>query len=224
MSNLTVAVPVLWRPQRISAVMEAFKGVNVLFLPDEDDKPTIDALREHKAWYSIAHKSEKFGVPTYETKVNHAYRITDSPFVMYASDDVEPQGDWWTRALNILRTKPHVGLLATNDNNHPLVRKGKLATHGIIRRSYVEEYGTASLPDAGPIFFEGYRHWGCDAEASYVARMRGAFHYDEKVRVLHRHVRNRYAEEKTYAIGRAHANSDRALLMERCPTWPEVPT
>jgi len=224
MSNLTVAVPVLWRPHRIPAVIKAFKGVDVLFLPDEDDKPTIDALRQHKAWYSIAHKSEKFGVATYETKVNHAYQMTDTPYLMYASDDVEPQDGWLNHALNIMRTKPNVGLLATNDGHHPLVKKGKLATHGIIRRSYVQEYGTASLPDAGPIFYEGYRHWCCDAEASYVARMRGAFHYDSNIRVLHRQVRDRYAEEKTYAIGRAHANSDRALLMERCPTWPEVPT
>lgn len=223
MLDITIAVPVLWRPQRIQHVLTAFQGLNVLFLPDEDDKATMDALRVHKAWYSIAHKAQQFDVPTYETKINHAYQITDSEFLMYASDDVQPEGQWLQLATQIMKRDANVGLLSTNDKHHPLVKKGKLATHGIIRRAYIHEYKTASLPDAGPIFFEGYRHWCCDAEASLVARTRNAFHYDENIVVAHRQVRNRYGEDKTYGIGKKYANQDRALLMERCASWPEVP-
>lgn len=224
MSDLTVAVPVLGRPQRLEGVLEAFQGADVLFLPDEDDRPTMGALKALGASYSIAHRAEKFGVPTYETKVNHAFGVTSTPYLMYAADDVEPQGNWLERILQVMGDNQGVGLLATNDEAHHLVQKGKLATHGVVRRSYVERYGSASLDDAGPVFYEGYRHWGCDAEASYVARKRNAFHFDAKIRITHkrRHNIRRHGEDKVYKIGFEYADTDRALMRERCPGWPEL--
>jgi hypothetical protein len=228
MNEVTVAIPTLGRPSRVLEVARAFMqdGVDILFLPDEDDVQTMQVLKQARLPYSIAHVAQKFGVPTYETKINHAYSITDTPYLLYASDDVEPQMGWLSNALTILNADLSVGLLATNDESHHLVRAGKLATHGIVRRSYVQQHGTASHPDSGPVFHEGYRHWGCDAEASYVARIRGAFRYGDKVRVTHvrrKMVRRSGGIDKTYQIGNAHADSDRALLAERCPGWPEIP-
>jgi len=227
MNELTVAIPTLGRPKRILEVAKSFKqkGVDILFLPDENDTQTMQVLKQARLPYSIAHIAQKFGVPTYETKINHAYGITDTPYLLYASDDVEPKVGWLSRALSILNADLSIGLLATNDESHRLVRTGKLATHGIIRRAYVHQYGSASHPDSGPVFHEGYRHWGCDAEASYVARIRGAFRYDAGVKITH--IRNKVARnsgvDKTYQIGNAHADSDRALLAKRCPGWPEIP-
>lgn len=226
MNEITVAIPILWRPERIKAVISDFKpyDVDLLFLPDEDDEETISELEECEATYSIAHKAKKFGVPTYETKINHAYQTTRTPYLLYAADDIEPQKGWLRNALNILTQNPHVGLLAADDGSHPLVHKGKLATHGIVRRSYVEKHGSASHPDAGPIFYEGYRHWGCDAEASYVARQRGAFHYSPNVRLFHkrRQTIKKHGEDKTYLLGSKYAEQDKELMKKRCAGWPEV--
>jgi hypothetical protein len=223
---LTLAVPVLWRPERIKSVLRDFShlAVDVLFLPDRADEETITELEKHHANYSFAHDAEAFGVPTYETKVNHAFEVTDTPYLMYGADDITPENGWLANAMSIFRRNPKVGLLATNDGAHHLVMKGLLATHGILRRAYVEEYGSASHPDAGPVFYEGYRHWCCDAEASYVARQRGAFNYSPTVMVTHkrRDTVRKKGEDRTYLIGKEYADRDRALLAKRCPGWPKL--
>ncbi|MCA1800620.1 MAG: hypothetical protein LC650_04950 [Actinobacteria bacterium] len=219
MLDVLVAIPVLRRPQKVATVLEAFRGTRVLFLPDEDDYGTLQALEEHKADYAIAPPASDFGVPTYASKVNHAYRITDSEYILYAADDVIPSGTWRERALGYLSRHPKVGLLATNDMSHPLVTRGKLATHGIVSRSYVETYGSASLKDSGPIFHEGYRHWCCDVEVSYAARMRGAFAYVPDVII--RHARDPRRDE-VYALGASFATQDRKTMRSRCPGWPEM--
>src|SRR5690606_19450797 len=96
------------------------------------------------------------------------------------------------------------------------VRRGLLATHGIIRRAYVEEHGSASL-DAGPVMSEAYRHWCCDVELSAVARARGRFRYAADV--ILRHAPGRDA---TYDLGRSFAEADRATRDARIPTWPTL--
>jgi hypothetical protein len=225
MSDLVVAVPVLGRPERLRLVLEAFSDVRVLFLPDEFDVESVEELERLGAWFSFAPVVDEFGVATYESKVNHAFLITEEPYLLYAADDVVPQSGWLARALELLEVNPRVGLLATNDESHHLVKAGKLATHGIVRRSYVFEFGSASLPDAGLVFYEGYRHWGCDAEASYVARGRDAFLFAPDVRLTHvrrKLARKRGGMDKTYELGAAFADRDRALLRLRCPGWPEV--
>jgi hypothetical protein len=224
--SLTVAVPVLRRPDRVPVVAQRFsnESIELLFLPDPDDETTIAALDEHGLAYSFAPAAPAFGVPTYATKINHAYRVSTTPFLLYASDDVVPQAGWLPRALHALLGDERVGVLATNDMSHALVRRGKLATHGIVRRAYVERHGSASLPDAGPIMFEGYRHWGVDCEVSYVARARGAFQYASRVVLRHDHPLNRRGVmDDTYRVARSMRAQDRALRDQRLPGWPGVP-
>lgn len=223
--TLTVAVPILGRPQRIEAVTRRFDDprIELLFLPDATDTDSIAELERLGAAYSFAHAAPDYGVPTYASKINHAYRVTTLPFLLYASDDVVPQRGWLDLALHVLRDES-IGLLATNDNHHYLVRSGRLATHGIVRRAYVEMHGTASL-DAGPVMSEAYRHWNCDVEISYVARQRGAFRFDRRVVLRHDHPQaTRSKPDATYALGRSFADADRAIRTARIPTWPEVPT
>jgi hypothetical protein len=190
----------------------------LLFLPDRDDIDTITELERLRLEYSIAPDAPAFGRPTYATKINHAYRTTTRPYLLYVGDDITPEDGWWDAALVALEDE-RVGLLATNDGVNYQNSNGRLATHGIVRRSYVERYGSASLADAGPIFWEGYGHWCVDAEASYVARVRGAFGYAPDS-VL-RHTRGKF--DSTYRLGQSRAKADRANLRVRCPTWPLTP-
>jgi hypothetical protein len=215
--EVTVAVPVLRRPRLVAEALRAFTAprVEVLFLPDRDDRATVAELDRLGARYSFAPRALAFGVPTYASKVNHAYRVTETPFLLYAADDVRPFPRWWDEARRILRDRS-IGLLATNDRRHGLVTRGLLATHGIVRRHYVEAMGSASLPGSGPVFHEGYRHWCCDAEASYVARLRDAFRYAPQVVLMHA----RYREDEVYRLGRSFAERDRATLRQRVPSWP----
>jgi hypothetical protein len=142
---------------------------------------------------------------------------------LYGSDDIRPFAGWWDVARERLESDSRIGLLATNDSRHPLVRAGKLAVHGVLRRSYVERYGSASLSDAGPVFWEGYRHWNCDVEVSYVARARGAFAYEKRSVLQHADPRAKpNLMDSTYKLGRSFAGADRAKRAQRCPGWPEV--
>ena len=221
-TNLTVCIPILWRPHRISVMLAAFDGMPVLFLPDEDDAESVRELDANAAWYSLAAPAPAFGVPTFASKINHAFRTTTTPFILYVGDDVEPERNWWNDAARRLRATPTVGVLATNDGRHGTVRQRTLAVHGIVRRAYVERYGSASLPDAGPVFHEGYRHWQCDAEVSYVARARRAFAYAPGSVLRHLAPRGE-PPDATYALGRSFARADLALRTSRCPEWPRVP-
>lgn len=204
-------------------MLKHFSGHQVLFLPDETDELSIRELNRHGAWHEFAPVVPEFGCATYSSKVNHAYRVTTSPYLLYASDDIVPEAKWWISARKTLESNPTIGLLATNDTRHPLVKRGRLAVHGILRRSYIEEYGSASLPDAGPVFWEGYRHWNCDVEVSYVARARGVFGYDPNSILKHLDPRrDQTLMDSTYKLGRSFAGEDRAKRIRRCPGWPDT--
>ena len=221
--DITILIPVLWRPHRVPVMLQKFDGFPVLFLADEGDEETLAELERLGARYEIGPVVPEFGTATYSSKVNHGYRVTGTPYILYASDDIEPRAGWWNSARMKLEANPNVGVLATNDMQHALVVKGKLATHGVVRRSYVEEYGSASLPGSGPVFWEGYRHWNCDVEVSYVARARGAFAYDPQSVIQHLSPRfNARVIDRTYAVGRAMRAADQAKRAQRCPGWPNA--
>lgn len=213
---ITVAVPILGRPHRIQEVVGRFDDprLDLLFLPDAADEASVAELGKLGATYSFAPPAPAFGVPTYATKINHAFLTTDLPFLLYASDDVQPVGNWVAKALRYL-TDERVGVLATNDQSNASVMRGRLATHGIVRRAYVEQYGSASLDDAGPVMFEGYRHHNCDVELSRVAIRRGAFKYAPDVILQHQ----KGAVDATYRLGQAHREHDKAMKAARAPEW-----
>ena len=102
--------------------------LEVLFLPDQTDTLSVAELERLGARYSFAHPASDFGVPTFASKINHAYNVTSTPFLLYASDDITPEEGWVDAALAQLKDEG-VGLLGTNDSRHHLVRRGLLATH-----------------------------------------------------------------------------------------------
>lgn len=218
--EVTIAVPILNRPERIPRVAQAFNDprFQLLFLPDPEDAASLAALREFGLLHSVSHITERWGRRTYAAKINHAFSTTTTPFFLYASDDVEPEVGWWDAAHAALADE-RVGLLATDDKMNYQVSCGRLATHGILRREYVESFGSASLPDAGPVFWEGYGHWCVDAEASYVARLRDAFLFEPRSVIRHA----RADSDPTYVLGGSTRYEDRANLRQRCPAWPRVP-
>lgn len=210
---ITIAVPVLGRPRSVEVVLKRFDGLDVLFLPDEADEATIAEIERHGASYSIAHAAEAFDVPTYATKLNHAYVASGQPFIMYASDDIVPQAGWLEHAMNALQNES-IGLLGLKDGFRPDRNHLWNATHGIIRRSYVEAHGSASLPDAGPIFWEGYRHACVDVEATGVAIKRNAYKYEPRAALVHDR-----KMDGTTSMGAQFLEDDRVRMRARQSRW-----
>jgi hypothetical protein len=218
MTRLTVAIPILNRPQNLLDCYKRWEGVDVLFLPDEfGDTATVELLELYGLPHAFAMPCKEFGgAVTYAHKINYAYLITGSEFLLYAADDVYPHDGWLEKALDILDSNLAIGLLGTNDLTNPTVQKGRLATHGIVRRSYVKRYGSASGPGAGPVFYEGYRHACCDAEATKVAISRRAYHYAPEVILEHRHpMKDPNLDDDTYRLGESYLEHDRAVLKSR---------
>jgi hypothetical protein len=187
---VTVAIPILNRPERIKTVYNYFSErtgrlENVLFLPDRDDFESISILNELGYNYLISKPSEKFGVQTYASKINYAFLNSNLEFFMYAADDVIPQPGWFTILLNEFKKNPNVGVVVPNDNLTLAVQEGRGAPHAVIRREYVNKFNGASFPGSGIVMHEGYRHAFCDTELMEVAKKRKAFLYVPESVVVH---------------------------------------
>lgn len=224
--SITVAIPILNRPHAIEPCAARWRHAltELLFLPDETDAESLQVLERAGLPFALAPPAPDWGVPTFASKINHAYRVTNRPFLLYVGDDVSPQRPtlWPHQALAILRD-PTIGLLSTNDRHHYLNRAGVLATHGIVRRAYVEQHGTASLPGSGPVFSEAYRHAGPDIEISVVALRRNAMRHASRIVLEHRHhLAGKAAPDGTYQLGRSFLEGDRAIVRARVPEWEAI--
>lgn len=86
--------------------------------------------------------------------------------------------------------------------------KDLLPTMSIMGREYYEREGY--------IYHPSYRSFSCDAEAMYVAIMRGRYHYFPEVLFLHQHPANMPKHgDNTYHINSLHTPHDTANYFER---------
>jgi len=86
--------------------------------------------------------------------------------------------------------------------------KDALSTMTIIDRKYYERDGY--------IYHPSYKSFSCDAEAYYVAILRGRHHYFDKVLFLHQHPANTpSAKDKTYQVNSLHTPHDTANYFKR---------
>jgi hypothetical protein len=95
------------------------------------------------------------------------------------------------------------------------VLAGEHATHPLIRRSYIEQVG-ASWDGPGIVAHEGYRHWYVDDELCQAAKDRGVFVAALASKVEHLHpLWGKGDPDPAYAVGQAHADTDRATWQRR---------
>jgi len=187
---LTVAIPILNRPEKIKKVYDYFSertgGLEeIVFLPDESDVASISLLDELGYNYLISPKSNKFGIQTYASKINYAFLNSNLEFFMYSADDVIPQPGWFSVLLNEFRNNKNLGVLVPNDNLTLAVQEGRGAPHAVVRRNYVNKFKGASFPGSGILMHDGYRHAFCDTELMETAKKRNAFLYVPESVVVH---------------------------------------
>jgi len=187
---LTVAIPILNRPEKIKKVYDYFSertgGLEeIIFLPDESDLASISILKELGYAYLISPKILRLGVQTYASKINYAFKNSSLNFFMYAADDVIPQPNWFNILLKKFNSNPTLGVLVPNDNLTLAVQEGRGAPHAVIKREYVNRFGGASFPGSGILMHEGYRHAFCDTELMEVAKKRNSFLYVPESVVIH---------------------------------------
>lgn len=218
MQRVAIVVPVLGRPHRIGALLDnvaaTTTGYRVLFVANESDRAERDALGRADADHIVVPDARR----SYPCKINDGIRASDEPLVFTAADDVVFHPGWLDIATAVLSET--VDVVGTRDLLNPAVMAGEHSTHTLVRRSYVDRYGTIDQP--GVLLHEGYEHEYCDDELIRTARARGRFATSEAI-VEHLHPwGNTAAMDNTYRLGRATRDQGRRLFASRKPLWERV--
>lgn len=126
---------------------------------------------------------------------NRTSRLTKHPWVIYTAQDTFPSRQWLSYSIQFLQQQ-NQNLLAYNDGKW----QGKLASFGMVRRSWFEQlYG-------GDLFFSGYHQHYADVELTLIAQEQDQYCYHPEIMML---------EVDYQKDGRAVNRSDQDLFKAR---------
>lgn len=221
--TIAVQIPVLNRPAnaaRVAASIFATAQVEVLviFICSPYDDAEIDACEATGEQVVVV--GFENGPGDFARKHNHVYRLHECPYILLGADDLEFEPGWDTFALAVAQ-RTNAGVIGTQDDANPLVKRGRHSTHPIVSRDYIEEQGGTWHDGPGIVYHEGYGHQYVDTELCNCAQERGewAFSHASIVRHLHpmypQRGQARTPMDDTYrqALGDAHA--DQQIYLER---------
>jgi GT2 family glycosyltransferase len=211
-AETAVLVPVLNRPQNAKTFMASLRAstglAHVYAVCQGDDPDTATA------WLDAGAEVLESGEQTsFAAKANLGYAKTSEPWLFLVGDDVRFHPGWLDHAQAVAGDRYHV--VGTNDLGKPRVLAGEHATHLLIRRSYVDEYG-ASWDGPGVVAHEGYRHWFVDDEIVTAAKQRGVWAMALASKVEHLHpLWSKGEMDETYRLGQANAAADKEQFLQR---------
>jgi len=186
----------------------------LIFVATDSDQAEMDAID--------AAGVERFTIPgnalgDYQMKINYAYRHSTEPFLFTGADDLDFHPMWLTRALERM-ADPKIGVVGTNDLGSPRVMAGIHSTHSLVRRAYIDEFGTIDEPRK--VLHEGYAHEFCDDEFVQTARFRSAFVHAADSLVEHLHPNWKKARsDALYERQSRRMYQGRSLYHQRAPLW-----
>lgn len=203
-----VIVPVLHRPKNVHPFMASLKASTSLatayFVCEPNDTTEQDEVRKHGGKV-LLHPG------TFAKKANHGYRNTTEPWMLLVGDDVMFRPGWLDRALRAA-SGDRFSLVGTNDMSG-LARD--LATHPLVRRSWVDEHG-ASWDGPGVMCHEGYGHCFVDNEWTEVAKRAGVFIQAPDAVIEHFHpIFGKAADDPIYRKGYSTYDADQRLFHSR---------
>lgn len=222
-TEILIAVPVLGRPHRASAIVEAALVTEVpyrlLFLCSPGDDDEIAACRATGADVEVVEWEP--GAGDFARKANHALAISEESWLFVVGDDTCFCPGWDEEAISAALEKA-VGVVGTNDRANPRVTSGQHATHNLVARWYCERYGLADGTRPA-MFYEGYDHNFVDDELVQTARARGSWTFAENSWVPHLHPNQRAAPmDDTYRKGLARFADDQRLFFRRRYLWTRL--
>lgn len=214
--SIIIVVPVLHRPQRVVPLLENIRqvsprGMRVLFVATEIDRIEISALQKAGAEHIILPGPWRPG--EFARKTNLAFQQTTEEWLFSGADDLVFHPGWAERALEAAE-RTGAGVVGTNDLGSPRVIAGEHATHNLIRRSYVEEFGT--WDEMGKIYHEGYTHCFVDDELVMSAKQREQWVFASESVVEHRHPHwGKGNMDPVYRTGYRNFLKDKSLYRKR---------
>lgn len=236
MTEITVLIPVLNRPQRVAPLLDSieasgrFVRLLPLFLvsPDDDaELAAVDRERETRRRWADGEPVEALerivvdwppGPGDYSRKINRGAAWASSEFVFLAADDLRFHPGWAERAL-ACHLETHACVVGTNDGGNRQVQQGHHSTHTLVHRDYLD-CGTADEPDSRKLLHEGYSHNFCDSEFVATAKARETWAHATDSLVEHEHpFWGKSARDATYDRGQAGYKADQALFNKRRRLW-----
>lgn len=222
---IVVLCPVLGRPTNADKVAASLASVSpdtrLVFIVSPDDDEQRRAC--HDTYADVLEVTWDPGHGDFARKINLAFRWTDEPYIFQGADDVEFAPGWDDEALRVAEDTG-AGVVGTNDQANPLVKRGKHSTHSLIRRAYVDEQG-GTIDGPGLVFSEAYGHQWVDNELVELAMSRGEWAFASRSVVRHRHpIFDRSVPmDDTYRRGSETARSDALLFRQRRQLWTRDP-
>lgn len=228
--DTVVVVPVLRRPHRVGPFLESLadhtpEPHRVVFVATAGDAAMLAAVLEHAEADPLISLEvlAPNRVGDYAKKCNHAYRVTVAPFLFLAADDLDFRDGWLSAALELM-VDPAVGVVGTQDlAPTDRSRTGAHSTHCLVRRSYVDRFGTldeAGRDNPGQVLFEGYPHEYVDDELVGTAKRRGAWRFAEASVVEHLHPSwGKAPADALYRQQRRRMDEGRRLFARRRELW-----
>lgn len=208
-----ILLPVLQRPKRVAMVTDSIRSHTpephrILFICDNDDRPTQDA---------VAAAGAEMISPggTYPQKINAGVAHTTEPLIFLGADDLHFHTNWLRNA--IIKMVDGIGVVGTNDLGNERVITGIHSTHSLVARWYAE---LGQIDGEPGLLHEGYRHNFCDDELVGAARKRNAYTHAADSHVEHMHpLWGKGPSDDVYRRGQASFADDRQLHRARLRLW-----
>lgn len=217
--RVAILVPVLRRPHNVAPLVASIEGAtpeahHTLFICSEGDTDELDAVTDVGAEHLTI---PAYGLGDYAKKINAGFTATTEPYVFLGADDLRFH-DGWFAAAHAEMANRKIGVVGTQDLGNPRVKQGLHSTHSLVRRSYIERYGTIDEP--GKVLHEGYPHEFVDDELVGTAQARGAwaFAHDSVVEHLHPHW-GKAPTDDLYGQARSRYMIGRKLYKRRRHLW-----
>jgi hypothetical protein len=208
--EVAVIVPVLERPQNAAPFMRSLRattGLATVYAVCNNDE-------DADAWIAAGAEVIRTDKISFAEKVNIGYAESSQPYIFIVGDDVRFYPGWLDHAQAVA-VNTGAKVVGTNDLANERVVRGEHATHMLIARDYIDEFG-ASLDGPGVVCHEGYRHWYVDDEIVAVAKDRHTFAPALASIVEHLHpIFGTAPDDETYRRGQRHAGKDKALFVKR---------
>lgn len=223
MPEISIVIPVLDRPENASKVVSSIFAnseveVEVFFVcspHDWNERAACEATGEE-----VIVVPWEPGPGDFARKHNLAYTHTSAPYVLLAADDLEFEPGWDTAVL-AMADRTHAGVIGTQDDANPLVKRGKHSTHPVVSTRYIDEVGGTFCDGPGIVLHEGYEHQWVDTELCKAAMDRGewAFAHQAIVRHLHPIYNRETPMDDTYTKALGGAVHDQQLYKNRLADW-----
>lgn len=222
-AEIAIQIPVLNRPHRAGAVIESIFAntqveVEVVFICSPGDRAEIDACNATGEEVIIV--PWECGPGDFARKHNLAFKHTSARHILLAADDLDFEPGWDSLALTVAY-RTGKGVIGTNDDANPLVKRGRHATHPLVSREYIDRVGATWHDGPGVVYHEGYAHQYVDTElcAAAMTREEWAFAMTSVVRHLHPMYPHRgigrTPMDDTYRKALGDASADGQLYIKR---------